>query len=209
LAWKGLALLDPSFQSFLWRFQPVLAIVFSVLLLGERLSKRELFFITIMVIGGCLSTIGRWRIVGSGTVLTILACGAVTIQMLLAKKESASVHPDVLAFYRVSIAAVVIAAWTFLLGRAEFNVEGSYWLVTLLGAFLGPCASFLLMFRAFVHWELSRASMIKTMQPLFVLPMAYMIFGSIPTGRALLGGLLILVGALGLSWMHLGNQNRH
>lgn len=204
LAWQGLARLDPSFASFLWRFQTVLTIMFGVLLLSERLLMKELFPITIMVIGGCLSTLGRWHIVGVGTVLTILACLAVTIQMLIAKTESAEIHPNILVFYRVGIGAIVIALWTFFTGRADFDVKTSYWLITLLGAFLGPCASFLLTFRSYRHWELSRSSIVKTVQPLFVLPMAYTIFDSIPSRNALLGGVLILVGAFWLSWIHLG-----
>lgn len=202
-AWQGLDRLDPSFTSFIWRFQPVLAIVLSVLLLGERLFMKELFPIVIMVAGGCLSTVGRWSIVGTGTVLTILACTAVTVQLLLAKTESERIHPNILAFYRVFIAALAIALVTFLMGKADFNAKTSHWLVTLLGAFLAPCASFFLTFRSYRYWELSRASMVKTMQPVFVLPMAYMVFGTIPTGRVLVGGVLILVGAFWLGWIHL------
>lgn len=203
LAWQGLARLDPSFASFIWRFQPVLAIVFGVLLLNERLFAKELFPIVIMVFGGFLSTFGRWNVVGSGTVLTILACCAVTTQMLIAKTVSDKIHPNVLAFYRVAIGTIFIALWTFLTGCADFDVTLSYWLVTLLGSFLAPCASFFFTFRSYRYWELSRASMVKTMQPLLVLPMVYIIFGTIPTGRALLGGVLILVGAFWLSWIHL------
>jgi drug/metabolite transporter (DMT)-like permease len=203
LAWQGLSWLDPSFASFIWRFQPVLAIIFGVLLLNERLFAKELFPITLMVFGGCLSTLGRWNIVGSGTVLTILACCAVSVQMLIAKIISTKIHPNVLAFYRVAIGSVFIALWTFLMGKADFDVELSYWLVTLLGSFLAPCASFFLTFRSYRYWELSRASMVKTMQPLLVLPMAYIVFGTIPAGRTLLGGVLILVGAFWLSWIHL------
>ncbi|MBU7046973.1 MAG: EamA family transporter, partial [Theionarchaea archaeon] len=71
------------------------------------------------------------------------------------------------------------------------------------GAFLAPCTSFLLTFRALKYWELSRVNMLKTTQPLFVLPMAYLVFGKIPGGITLFGGLLILIGALWLSWIHL------
>jgi len=208
LGWQGLARLDPSFASFLWRFQPVLTITFGVLLLSERLMMKELFPITIMVIGGCLSTIGRWSVVGTGTVLTILACGAATVQMLIAKTQSTERHPNILVFYRVAIGAMFIALWTFLSGKAVFDVKRSYWLITLLGAFLGPCTSFLLTFRSYRYWELSRASIVKTAEPLFVLLMVYIIFERIPTGRALLGGLLILVGGFWLSWIHFGGGKK-
>lgn len=203
LAWQGLSRLDPSFASFIWRFQPVLTIMVGILLLGEKLLLKEVFAITIMVSGGCISTIGRWDIVGVGTVITIFACVTVTIQMLIAKKESDTVHPNALTFYRVFIAAGAIALYNFFAGDSDFHVESSYWLVTLIGAFLAPCASFLLTFRAYKYWELSRVNMLKTTQPLFVVPMAYLVFGKIPGGSTLIGGLLILIGALWLSWIHL------
>ena len=203
LAWQGLSRLDPLFASFIWRFQPVLTIVFSILLLRERLLLKETFAIAIMVIGGCISTISVWHIVGVGTVLTIFACVTVTTQMLIAKKESCTVHPHALTFYRVFIAAGAIALYCFFAGDCNFDVESSYWVVALIGAFLAPCASFLLTFRALTYWELSRVNMLKTTQPLFVLPMAYLVFGKIPGGITLFGGLLIVIGALWLSWIHL------
>ncbi|KPJ49411.1 hypothetical protein AMJ40_05605 [candidate division TA06 bacterium DG_26] len=208
LSWQGLARLDPSFASFLWRFESVLTVVFGVILLRERLLLRELVPMGVMVSGGLLSTIGRWNIVGVGTILTMLACCTVTVQLILAKTESRRVYPDVLVFYRVAIASAVITLWTFLIKKADFHAQPSYWWITLLGAFLGPCASFLLTFRAYRYWELSRATIVRTAQPLFVLPMALLFFHEIPKGRGLLGGLLILCGAFWLTWMHLGGTKK-
>jgi len=203
LAWTGLARLDPSFAAFLWRFQPVLTIVLSVLLLRERMSIKEIAPVTVMILGGCLSTIGRWDIVGIGIILTLLACIAVAVQMLIAKARVHEIHPNILVVYRVGIGAVVIMLWALLAGKINFQVEASYWYITLLGAFLGPCASFLLTFRSYRYWDLSRSSMVRTVQPLFVLPLAYLVFGKLPAGKELFGGCVILVGAFWLAWIHL------
>ncbi len=202
LGWAGLSLLDPSFASFLWRFGPVLTIVLSVIILHEKIKGKEIIPIAIMISGGVLSTVGRWHIVGAGVVLTLLACCAVSVQMLIAKMKVVEIHPNVLVFYRVGLAALCITIWTFLTGRANFNVASPYWGSTLLGAFLGPCASFLLTFRSYRYWDLSRSSMVLTAQPLLVLPMAYIAFGRIPIGRELIGGFVILVGAFWLVWSH-------
>jgi drug/metabolite transporter (DMT)-like permease len=203
LGWAGLARLDPSFASFLWRFSPVLVITFGALFLGERLSIKELVCIAIMVLGGCISVIGRWHIAGIGLIMTLLACCATAVQRLTAKIAVAETHPNILVFYRVSIGALIIALWTFFTGKADFDVKVSYWLVTLLGAFLGPCASFLLTFRSYRYWDLSRSGIVLTTQPLFVLPLAYLFLGKLPVGRELFGGCLILTGALWLAWIHL------
>jgi len=206
LGWAGLARLDPSFAAFIWRFAPVLTILLSALFLRERLGIIEIFPIAIMVFGGSLSAFGRWNIVGIGTILTILACFAASLQMLIAKNKVKEIHPNILVFYRVGIAFVVIALWTFFTGKASFNVTPSYWLITFLGALLGPCVSFLFTFRSYRYWELSRSSIVLTAQPLFVLPLAYIFFHKIPAGKELLGGLIILGGAFWLAWIHFSRK---
>jgi len=202
LAWSGLSLLDPSFASFLWRFSPVLIIALSVLFLNERLRLIEVLPIAVMVFGGALTTFGRWHIVGQGVVLTLLGCVAVAVQMLVVKLNVHRIHPNVLVFFRVGLAALVIALWTLFTGRLDLRLSTPHLLVTMLGAFLGPCASFLLTFRSYRYWELSRSSVVLTAQPLLVLPMAYLAFGKIPSGLELLGGFVILAGAFALIWLH-------
>ncbi len=208
VSWAGLARLDPSFAAFLWRFAPVLIIVLSALLLGERLLAIEMGPIVIMVFGGCLSAIGRWHIVGTGIILSLSGCCAFAIQMLMAKMIIDEIHPNVLVFYRVGIGAFIIALWTFLTGKADFEVEASYWSVTFLGAFLGPCVSFLLTFRSYRYWDLSRSTIVRTAQPLFVLPLAYLFLTRLPTRNEFLGGCMMLAGAFWLAWIHIIQRKR-
>jgi drug/metabolite transporter (DMT)-like permease len=73
---------------------------------------------------------------------------------------------------------------------------------TILGAFLGPTASWLLLYRSFRYWGLSRATLVMTAQPLFILPMGYLAFGKLPTQKELLGGFMILAGAFWFIWIH-------
>jgi transporter family protein len=210
LGWAGLSRLDPSFVTFLLRFSLVLTIVFGVLFLGERLLRKELLPIIVMILGGFISSVGRWHIVGIGMTFILLAGGAVAMQRLIAKiLISNKIHPNVIVFYRVGIGALFIAIWTFSIGKADFNVERSYWLVTLLGAFLGPCVGYLLIFRSYRYWDLSRSSVVLIIQPIFVLPLAYLFFGKLPAGKELFGGFFILAGALWLAWVHFMRKTKN
>jgi drug/metabolite transporter (DMT)-like permease len=202
LGWSGLALLDPAFASFLWRFSPVLIILLSFFMLGERLRMIEVLAMAVMVAGGALTTLGRWHIIGAGVVLTLTGCIAVAVQMLVVKMNVGRIHPNILVFYRVALAAFVIGLWAVARGRLILDLSTPHILVTLLGAFLGPCASFLLTFRSYRYWPLSRSSIILTAQPLIVLPMAYLIFGKMPSGMELAGGIVILAGAFFLIYLH-------
>ena len=203
LAWAGLRLIDPSFATFLWRFSPVLTIALAAIFLSEKLTLRLLAPAVVMIAGGLISTLTRWDVVALGTALTLLSCVTNAVQRLIVKKAVSKVQVNVIAFYRVLIAAVAITALILLAGKANFNVQGKYWAALLVGAFLGPCASQILMFRSFVYWDLSRASIVVTAQPLFVLPMAYLAFRKLPADMELIGGLIILAGAF---WLALANR---
>jgi drug/metabolite transporter (DMT)-like permease len=201
LAWTGLSYLDPTFASFLWRFFPVVTILCGVLFLKERLFKQEVLAMAVMLIGSLLSVTGRWEMVGIGVLLTIFAGCAATLQLVIAKSQVHQVHPNVIVAYRVGIGAIAIALWTLVTHSASFSVAPRYWAVTLLGAFLGPCASFLLTFRAYQYWTLSQSTIVLTAQPLLVLPLAYMFLGSLPAPRELMGGSVILAGAFWLAFI--------
>lgn len=202
LGWSALARLDPSFTAFLGRFRPVLIIVLSFFFLGERLSIKELPPIAIMILGGCFSALGRWQIVGTGVILVILASCMSAVQQLNAKMVVSRIHPNIIVFYRVSISIVPIALWNFVSGKTDFSVGTSFYLVALLGAFLGPCMSWLLMYRSYRYWFLSYSTIINISQPIFVLPLAYFILSKFPTNRELLGGCIIMIGAFWLAWIY-------
>ena len=208
LAWKGLSELDPAFASFIWRFLPVLSILSGVIILREHLALREALAMGIMLVGALWSVVGRWNVVGTGVTLTLAAIFFGVLQLLIAKSQTHKVHPNVLVAYRVGIGSVLIACWVFASGAANFAVETKYWYVTLLGAFLGPCASFLLTFRAYRYWTLSQSSLILSGQPLFTLPMAYIFLGTLPTTRELIGGCVILAGAFWLAVIELSKANQ-
>ena len=197
--WWGLRLIDPSFAAFLWRFAPVLTIALAAIFLSEKLPVRLLGPAAVMITGGLISTVARWEVVALGTALTLLACATSAVQLLIAKKKVSEVEPNTMVFYRIFTAAIVIGLLALAMGKADLNVEGKYWASALVGAFLGPCTAHVLLFRSLRYWDLSRASIVLTAGPLFVLPMAYVAFGKLPAGMELVGGLIILAGAFWLA----------
>jgi drug/metabolite transporter (DMT)-like permease len=204
LSWAGLDTLDPAFASFLWRFSPLVTILLSAVLLREHLSPKELLPAGLMIGGSLVSAIGQWHIVTGGMILTLLATCSDAVQRVMAKVLLKTIRPNALTFYRNCFGALALVAWIVVRGEADFQMSFQYWLSTLLGAFLGPCASFLLTYRAYRCWGLSRATLVLTAQPLFVLPMAYLAFGDFPSGKELLGGSLTLIGAFWFIRLHFG-----
>lgn len=204
LLWAGLAQLDPALASFLMRLSPVLTILLGGIVLGERLSVKELPPAGLIVLGSILSAVNEWHVASArnGVILTLLASLSLAVQSVLARTVADDVHPTVLTFYRVGIGALVIMFWVLVRGTVKFDVAPSHWVFTLLGALLGPCLSFILTYRAYRHWDLSRATLVFMSQPIFVLIMAYVAFGTLPTGEQLIGGCVILGGAVWFVYVH-------
>ena len=209
LTWAGLQVLDPSFCAFLWRFMPVLLLLFGALFLRERIRFIELLPLALMISGGIYAAAGRWEIVGTGMVLTLIAAVAGALQMLIAKLLVDRHSPNGVVFHRLGSAAVFIILWTLIVGKMDLDVPLRFWGVTLLGALLGPCLAHVMTFRSYKHWELSRSGMVLAAQPLFVLPMAYGILGRFPAGRELIGGAVILLGAFWLAGMQWKGKGIH
>ena len=208
LTWTGLRLLDPTFAAFLWRFLPVVSIILSFLLLGERLSAWELPPVAVMLFGAMTCAYGQWTIVGRGVILVSVAVLFAAAQALIAKVVVPDIHPRVLVFYRNGMAAVGIAAWIVPAGRFDLSlVHLDTWIVVLGGAILGPWAGMMLFFASLRYWELSRFSLVQIAQPLFVLPMAAVFLHQIPKLLELIGGCCILAGGFWLTILHV-NQTR-
>ncbi len=201
--WSGLKLLNPPFAAFLGRSEPALTILLATIFLRERIRPKEAGAVVVMIVGGCLSTLGNWDVVGAGTVLTLLACLTMSIQFLIGKAAVGQVHPSILVFYRASIASVMLGVWAFGFGEPDFRVGTQVWAATLLGALLGPCIGYHLVFHSYRFWGVSRSAMLMTLQPLFAMPLVLLLLPEQNiTGQQLAGGLTIMAGAMWLIRLH-------
>jgi drug/metabolite transporter (DMT)-like permease len=122
LFWAGLQRLDPSFNAFLHRGQPLFIILLGAAVLRERLRPVEIAPMAIMVAGGFLSVAGQWAVIGAGVVFTVLSDVTNAFERVIAKAETHRVHPAAIVFYRAAIASLAIALWVVLTGRADFRV---------------------------------------------------------------------------------------
>ena len=200
--WTALSMLDPSFMAFLSRFVPVLAVIMGALILKEKISGREVPAMLVMLSGGVISARGSWDAVSLGVFFAALSFVMIALQHIIAKTSVSSVHVTVIVFYRSIIAFLVILSWGLIRGGMDFNAPARFWAVTALGALLGPCVSHIFYYKSFSYWELSRSSLVSNIQPLFVLPLAYIFLRAFPGKMQLAGGIIILAGILWLGWIH-------
>jgi drug/metabolite transporter (DMT)-like permease len=185
----------------------VLIIVGGSLVLGERLRGFEVVAVVVMLLGGCVSAVENWDVVGRGVLLAAAGCAFIAVQRIIVKARTRGVAPLVVNFYRAVFSATLLCAWLLSTGGAGFADRPSRWAVLAVGALIGPTLGVTLTFQAYRVWDLSRATMLLMAQPLFVLPAAYVFLGTLPTARQFIGGLIILGGGLWLVWMHRSSRS--
>ena len=205
---SGMNRLDPSFVAFLFKLQPVFVILMGMVLLHERVLPRELAAAAVMLTGACFSVIGRWHVVGTGTVLILITSVLGAFQLFIGKLEAGIIPATALVFYRALIALVVVTPWVLATTGVDFNVAPAYWFSAALAALCGTSLGLVLMFESYRYWHLSRSSMVHTAMPLFVLPAAWLFLDRVPAARELLGGAIILAGGFTLGWIQLGRRKQ-
>jgi len=205
LGWAALSMMDPTFNAFLGRFTPMMTILLGVLLLKEHVRPLEWVAISVMVAGGALSTLGGvWKLEGLAIILTLAASFCTALQFTLGKLGGEkSIPPLVMNVYRTAVAAVVVLGVALVFGEFDLGqAQPRHWAALLIGALFGPCLSVTLIYSSYQYWEMTRTAMVLTLQPLAVLPMAYLMFDTVPEGTKLYGGLVILSGGIWLVTLH-------
>jgi drug/metabolite transporter (DMT)-like permease len=177
-----------------------MAILLGVVMLKETIRTQEWMCVLVMVAGGALSTMGgTWRAEWLGITLTLLASLFTALQFTIGKLGGSNIQPLVMNVYRTGVAGTLFILWCVFMGGFDLTVaQPRHWYAIFLGALLGPCLSVTLLYASYRYWDLSRTAMVLTLQPLAVMPMAYILFQTFPGGWKLVGGLLIMVGALWL-----------
>jgi drug/metabolite transporter (DMT)-like permease len=208
--WAALKLMDPTFSAFLGRLTPMMAILLGTVFLRERLRFLEWVAVTVMVAGGALSTLGgTWRLEWLGIALTLAASFFTAFQLTIAKLGGSNIPPVVMNVYRTGVTGVAFVIWCLVMGGFDITPAGPrHWAGILIGAFLGPCLSITLLYSSYRFWAMTRTAMVLTLQPLAVLPMAYLMFHDIPVGWKLIGGLIIVAGGLWLVALHRPPQEK-
>ena len=203
--WQGLSRIDPSFSAFIGRFAPMVSLTAAAMIFKERLTRWEWLAIAVMIAGGLISS---WNVEhfggeGIGIFLTIVSTVFAGFQWVIGKHAHDRAPEGVMNLYRVGVAALVATIFASSTGKLDFtHAAPSHWIATLIGSFTGPFLSVVLMFRSYRYWEMSRTSVVHTLQPLVVMPLAFLVFGTAITGLKLTGGLITLGGGLALALLH-------
>ena len=178
--------------------QPVLVLIAARHLFGERMGRRDVFWILLAIVGVSVAVLGpgvtsRHQLVGDLLAVGALLCWST---YWLVSKHARATHNAMEYTAGVTIvAAVTMTPIVLLSGQSLGRVEAGDWLWILLLAIV-PGGAHLLMNWAHRYVEASVSSAISCLSPLVAAAAAWIILGQ-PLNAVQVGG--VLVGLLAIA----------
>ena len=195
----GIKRLDPPVGALVFNVRGIWAVAIGLVLLGERYSRAQyagmliiLAGLTINLIqsGGPDETIGTLLLTGSALSFVLTN---VCVKKIIHKT---GVLPALYARFAIPLLAFAIISGNDI----SFTSLGSREILLLAtGSFVGPFLSFILVFSSLKYVTIGMQSFFLSSGVFLTGVLSFLVFGSIPTGLQLTGGVIIVLGTIILS----------
>jgi len=189
---------DPAVTSFLGNMFPVMVMLGGIFILHERFGPIEIFGGFLALSGAFIisysggTSLGTMFIKGTGVVFfnAIFA----TTATLVVKTQVKKLTPELLNLNRAVWLLLFSVVMFFAMGK---SVPFSAGIIknTFIGAIL-EFVAILTAYYSYKHIEASRSSIVQSLKGIFVLLVAFIVFGTLPLPHQLLGGIITVAGVL-------------
>lgn len=191
----ALNILDPATMAFLTRFSTIFTVVLGILLLKERIRTWEVFGVLLAVIGAFIINYGNVAVTAIAVVTALLAALAIAAHQVAAKRFIKAVHP----LHLVNIRTFFTSFFLFLVVLATGSLQAPP--VSALPILIGVAgilavAGFFFFYKSLEVLEVSKAAVVRTIDPFIVILYSILLFSILPTMQELIGGVFIIAGVL-------------
>ena len=196
LSYTAVTYIDAGTASLLARFSTIITLALSVFWLRERLTRRALF--------GAALTIGGATLIGSqpgnvfriGSLILLIGITCYALHIAVVKRYGDDLPFGNFFLYRVGSTAFFLALFMGLSGRAALPADGRLWLLLTLAATVDVVLSRVLYYWLLRRMTLGAHTILLTVSPVVTIGWSFLLFREIPTLRALIGGVIVLIGAV-------------
>jgi len=187
---------EPATASFLSRLELIATLLLATIFLKEKVTKVELFGLLFVIAGIIVMRYGASLELSRAVLLVSVGAVFVGSAEVAIKARIKRINPRSLIFYRGVFMVVIF----LIVGNATEQVHwvGDTRLLLLLGiaAIFLPYIGRFGYLKAMEHINISRASIIVQSQPFFAAGITFMLIGTYPSLKELIGGLLIVTGVV-------------
>ncbi len=193
LAWfYSLSLLGPSLLGFLLTFSTVFIVVLSIVFLKERFNYFEGFGGLITFAGALMITYSNSTIT-EGAVYALVSGILFAVSIVMSKAYIAHISALYMNNMRSFFMLLTIFAYTLAAGSLVMPASGALVFI-LLAAVSAPVLSFYLHFRSMEIADLSKITLIRSLDPLVIAVLSAFMLGETLKDTQFAGGIVIVFG---------------
>ncbi|MEZ4736334.1 MAG: DMT family transporter [Caldilineaceae bacterium] len=195
LGFIAVGYIDVGTAAMLNKISTVFSVAFGIFWLRERFTRIQLLGTAIAIVGSFVIAYQPDAQLQWGALLILIGSFCYSLHFAVVKRHGDTIDFLNFFFYRVLSTTLVLflsAAGRNVLAWPSLNG----WLVILLAGTLDVTISRILYYLALRRLNMSLLSVITTLSPVAAILWAVLLFGTLPTGQQLLGGLGVLVGVL-------------
>jgi drug/metabolite transporter (DMT)-like permease len=186
---------NPALVAFFGRLRTIYIVLLGVLVLGERLNRKEGLGAVVVILGTLLIAYRGGSVLGTVFWIALIENLLMATSTIMAKYAVRHLAPLVLAGYRGLSISALLLLYALVWGQWEW-VDGGTLAVMAGGAFIGPFLGHVLNYASLLRVDAGKAAIVTAVQPLFVTLYTIFLFGDWPTLQQMAGGALAIVGAV-------------
>jgi drug/metabolite transporter (DMT)-like permease len=190
----GILVVGPTTAVFLLQFSTVFTILLGIGVLKERFTPREAVGVMLAIVGVFILAYGDLTIQAVGLVVLIGAALLSALASLLSKMYVKKINPTTLAGGNSFFVLLFIFSYSLALGKVNTTFPSTVFVYAVLGAVTGVVVSFILLYKAFALYDVSKVATIMTAQPFMTAVWSFLILALVPSSNQILGGVLIFIG---------------
>jgi drug/metabolite transporter (DMT)-like permease len=195
LGFIAVGYIDAGTAAMLNKISTVFSVAFGLFWLRERFTPVQLLGTALAMIGSFVIAYQPDTQLQWGALLIIVGAFCYSLHFAVVKRQGDTI--DFLNFFFYRVASTAFVLFLSAAGRQVLawpSLQG--WLVILLAGTLDVTISRILYYLALRRLDMSLLAVITTLSPVAAILWAVLLFGTMPTGQQLLGGLTILAGVL-------------
>jgi drug/metabolite transporter (DMT)-like permease len=200
LGFIAIGFIDVGTAAMLNQISTVFSVGFGLFWLREHFSPIQLLGTAIAIVGSFVIAYQPDARLQWGALLIIVGSFCYSLHFAIVKRHGSQIDFVNFFFYRILSTALLL--FLSAAGRQVLSwpsLQG--WLVILVTATVDVTISRIFYYLALRRLNMSLLSVISTLSPVAAIVWAVLLFGTLPTGQQLLGGLAILVGVLVVTGM--------
>ncbi len=193
LQYISVSLLDPVSVGLFGRFYIIFALLLSIVIMHEKVSKADFMPILLTLIGTVLIT----NFHGSmnsyfGIISAISYTFFFALTNMLAKKNIENVETNILLFYNQAISSLILGISLLISNQVIFNFKSG--VISIFGsAFMSGFLGLYLFYEGLKYISFRNANLIRALNPVFVFLFSFPFFKVPMTLNFILGGAFIII----------------